>query len=577
MASTIFTNQQTVIQASWLNDVNAATYTTLPAVVTTLNNIESPIGSSLVGYTQGSTYSSNRSVQSKLQESVSVKDFGAIGDGVTDDTTAITNAIQAGINNGFKVYFPAGVYVCNALSFNGSSTKFVKIVGDGPDSQILQKQLIGSGAWLQFTAFAQIHISGIYFNGGNYAEPYAGGISFVNSNDIKFINNQISYFNYIPVSFLGCSDVDVKENLFTNNGLNRSALSVPTSTFPMVWVGDNGGSQLNYRVALDNNHFVGNQASACTFYPVGGSIRGNKLYNNGEAAFFVPSPYADSIICTDNIIDLQTKYDAVAFGIEFQASNSVISNNKISNTQGGGIIVYDCQNVIVNNNIIKNSGTASLSGTSNAGLTIWSLQNTTTRVTNNINAYNNIIVDSQVTPTTNNGIAIGLSPNTINNLNLHDNQLIGPFKTGSVPLYIDATTTVGQLSIIKDNVGQASARPYIGSISQSSTGVFTVSGIGFKPRMIQFMASDPTTFLNYSFSTVTVTESGTVQTINLSGADNGTNFANNSASDRIVFLTTATGTARYELRLVSVNSDGFVYQALTTNGLTPYVKFVATP
>jgi hypothetical protein len=56
-------------------------------------------------YTKVNT--SNRPISDKFGEVVSVKDFGAVGDGVTDDTTAI-NLACAGPNS---VHFPAGTYL----------------------------------------------------------------------------------------------------------------------------------------------------------------------------------------------------------------------------------------------------------------------------------------------------------------------------------------------------------------------------------------------------------------------------------------------------------------------------------
>ncbi len=62
--------------------------------------------SAQVSFLQAGTGAVSRSVQSRLRETVSVKDFGAIGDDVADDTVAIQNAI----NTGRAVFFPSGVY-----------------------------------------------------------------------------------------------------------------------------------------------------------------------------------------------------------------------------------------------------------------------------------------------------------------------------------------------------------------------------------------------------------------------------------------------------------------------------------
>lgn len=58
---------------------------------------------------------------------VSVKDFGAVGDGVTNDSTAIQAAIDAVQTNGGSVYFPSATYICSALEVDGG----VRLYGDG--------------------------------------------------------------------------------------------------------------------------------------------------------------------------------------------------------------------------------------------------------------------------------------------------------------------------------------------------------------------------------------------------------------------------------------------------------------
>jgi hypothetical protein len=67
-------------------------------------------------------------------EVLNVLDFGAVGNGVADDTTAI----QAALNAGSKVYFPTGTYLITApLVVNGKQTIF----GDSPYLSIIKTNI----------------------------------------------------------------------------------------------------------------------------------------------------------------------------------------------------------------------------------------------------------------------------------------------------------------------------------------------------------------------------------------------------------------------------------------------------
>lgn len=79
-------------------------------------------GSSLVGYNQGGAGAVNRTAEARLREYVSVKDFGAVGDGVADDTVAIQAALDSGAG---EVLIPVGTYLVTAQLTASSNMKVV--------------------------------------------------------------------------------------------------------------------------------------------------------------------------------------------------------------------------------------------------------------------------------------------------------------------------------------------------------------------------------------------------------------------------------------------------------------------
>jgi hypothetical protein len=90
----------------------------------------------LVTYNQSGTGAVSRTVKAKLQETLSVKDFGAVGDGVTNDAGAFNAANTA--SGVAAVYVPAGTYLITGTVTGNFFTFGVVTISSGSVNSIIQ-------------------------------------------------------------------------------------------------------------------------------------------------------------------------------------------------------------------------------------------------------------------------------------------------------------------------------------------------------------------------------------------------------------------------------------------------------
>ena len=91
-----------------------------------------------VTFLAAGTGASQRTALDKLRDVVSVKDFGAVGDGVADDTAAINSAIAATV--GKALFFPSGTYMTTGGHVLTNQYAF----GSSRNSSIIKKLSGGS-------------------------------------------------------------------------------------------------------------------------------------------------------------------------------------------------------------------------------------------------------------------------------------------------------------------------------------------------------------------------------------------------------------------------------------------------
>ena len=182
------TTQIATTNVSAGTDSPAAARLQIKEAIDGLNLLSGPSGMSAVGFQASGASASVRNAQSKLRDTVSVKDFGAVGDGVANDTAAIQAALTAASGKS-AVYFPAGRYNVIAGSLTISSG-FTRIIGEGINTTRIQSSGgVGSILTITQSDFTQpIIVSDLSII--TYMQEVHTGLT-INGNAVDSQNNRV--------------------------------------------------------------------------------------------------------------------------------------------------------------------------------------------------------------------------------------------------------------------------------------------------------------------------------------------------------------------------------------------------
>ena len=181
-----------------------------------------------VTFLQAGTGATQRTALAKLRDTVSVKDFGAVGDGVADDTAAIQATINAA--NGKPILIPGGTYkITSTLTWSpttyvSSFAPSLKISGDGIGVTIIDNQVNGPAFSITSTASAILFAATL----GGYIEHLT-------------IKRTPSTSNGVGVYMTAAFNMVLRQLHIT--GMSLHGVQIP------VIFGDNDGSNM---VALEN-------------------------------------------------------------------------------------------------------------------------------------------------------------------------------------------------------------------------------------------------------------------------------------------------------------------------------------
>lgn len=350
----------------WTTDnIDAISASTLYVSISNLaNTTNNSLGDAIVGFKQSNSSgffvnAVARTVSNKLQEILSVKDFGAVGDGITDDSSAIINAVAA--SAGKSLYFPAGAYVVGQPIIVPTNSTLYGDIGQTSLKIKTGTYAPSSGDVFVITGVNNVQISGIDINGNK------GNIGSTRNPVHVIYNSQFVTFD--RCNFVNC------EGITLNFSTNVDTITVSNCRFVNCGGNPDGSDGYRWQAIAFSGSLTQRSSNIkvidCSFSLIGLDcislsdcsnvvISNNVAENSYTFLFNTPLPsYSDNLTISDNAIyntnqiPLSNTVNPIAIDLPSVHDCSITGNSIYKCDQSGiGIFTSSTNVTVVGNTLI---------------------------------------------------------------------------------------------------------------------------------------------------------------------------------------------------------------------------------